>query len=63
MKTHTRIAWIFLSLVALVHFYRVITQLPVIVNGYEIPTSISWLAFMVLAVLLVGMWRETKSRS
>ena len=61
MKTSSRIAWIILILVAIAHLYRAIAQLDLVVGTYAVPMSISWIAFAVLVVVTLGMWRESKN--
>ena len=61
MKTSTMIAWIMLILVALLHLYRAIAGITMVIGDYILPMSISWIAFVVIAIVTIGMWRESRS--
>jgi hypothetical protein len=60
MKPFTTVAVIMLALLALVHLYRFVRGLDIVVNGHSIPLWVSAVAAIVAAVLSLMIWRESK---
>jgi hypothetical protein len=60
MKPFTTIAVLLLALLALVHIFRFVRGLEIVVNGHAIPLWISGLVAVVAAILALMVWRESK---
>ena len=60
MKPFTTIAAIVLAILALVHLYRFVMGLDVVVNGMAVPQWISGVVAVVAAVLALMVWRESR---
>jgi hypothetical protein len=60
MKPFTTLAAVFLALVALVHLYRLVRGLEVVVQGHVLPQWISIVALVVAGGLSIMLWRESK---
>lgn len=60
MKPFTALASALLALIALLQLLRFILAWPVSVNGVDIPTWVSALAFVVAGGLSVMLWRERR---
>ena len=60
MKTGTLIAVILLTVVALAHVLRLITQAEVIVDGALIPQWVSVVGVLVPAGIAWMLWRESR---
>ena len=60
MKPFTTIAIFVLTLFALVHIYRLIRGLEVIINGNTIPQWISGVVAVVAGTLALMVWRESR---
>lgn len=60
MKPIARIATIFLALVALAQFLRLILRVEVIAGGVTIPLWFSTLASVVTGGLAALLWRESR---
>ncbi len=58
MKTSAVVAVIFLLLVSLAHLLRLIFQVQIMANTYEIPMWMSLMACIVTAALAVWLWRD-----
>ncbi|MES2148290.1 MAG: hypothetical protein V4508_00715 [Pseudomonadota bacterium] len=58
MKPFSTIAALLLGLVALIHALRFVLGWPVTVNGFAVPAWASAIAFAVLGVLALMVWRE-----
>lgn len=61
MKPFTTAAAVFLSLVALIHLFRLALGWEVTVNGIFIPLWASVIACLVTAVLAFKLWREMRT--
>jgi hypothetical protein len=59
MKPFTAATLVVLALVAIVHVLRLLFGWSVTINGTDIPTWVSVVAFVITAGLAVGLWRET----
>jgi hypothetical protein len=59
MKPFTAATLVILALVAIVHVLRLLFGWSVTINGTDIPTWVSVVAFVITAGLAVGLWRET----
>ena len=60
MKPFTTIAAIVLAILALVHLYRFVMGLEVVVNGMAVPQWISGVVAVVAGVLALMVWRESR---
>lgn len=57
-KNYCIISGLLLSLVAIAHLLRVVGNLPVQVDGYEVPMFVSWLGLIVPAILAAWAFRS-----
>ncbi len=60
MKPFTTIAVILLALLALVHIFRFVRGLEIVVNGMSVPLWVSAAVGLVAAVLALMVWRESR---
>lgn len=60
MKPFTTIAVIMLALLALVHVFRFVRGLEIVVNGHSVPLWVSAVAALVAATLSLMIWRESR---
>jgi len=60
MKPFTKIASLFLGVIALFHLLRLIFQWKVIFINYELPLWLSILGFVIASVLSIRLWKEAK---
>ena len=60
MKPFTTIAVIVLALFTLVHVFRLIRGLEVVVNGNTIPQWVSGIVAIVAGTLALMVWRESR---
>ena len=60
MKPITTITTIFLGLLALMQFTRVVMVWDVSVNGMAIPVWISAIAFVIAGALALMLWKENR---
>ena len=60
MKPFTTIAVILLACLALVHLYRFVRGLEIVVNGNAVPLWVSAVVAIVAGVLSLMIWRESK---
>ena len=60
MKPFTTIAVIMLALLALVHLFRFVRGLEIVVNGNAVPLWVSAVVAIVAAGLSLMIWRESK---
>jgi uncharacterized membrane protein len=60
MKPFTTIAVVVFAVVALVHLWRAIAGWEVVINGYAVPISASWIGLVVAALLAAMVWRESR---
>ena len=60
MKPFTTIAVLMLALLALVHLFRFVRGLDIVVNGNAIPLWVSAVVALVAAILSLMIWRESK---
>jgi hypothetical protein len=59
-KPFTTLAVIVLTLFTLVHLYRLIGGMDVVVNGNTVPQWISGIAAIVAGTLALMVWRESR---
>lgn len=52
---------IFLILVALVHLYRALVELPLIAGKYHVPIWMSWIAVFLTLGLAISLWKEHRN--
>ena len=60
MKPVARIVTLFLALVALAQFLRLVLQIEVVAGGLRIPLWLSALACVVTGGLAILLWRESQ---
>ncbi|HEY5721776.1 MAG TPA: hypothetical protein VIT45_05590 [Allosphingosinicella sp.] len=60
MKPFTTIAVIMLALLALVHVFRFVRGLEIVVNGNSVPLWVSAVVALVAATLSLMIWRESR---
>jgi len=60
MKPFTTLAVVLLALIALVHLYRVVRGLEVVVAGTTIPIWVSIVGLVVAGGLSFMVWREAR---
>jgi hypothetical protein len=60
MKPIARLATLFLALVAVAHFLRLVLQVEVTAGGVRIPLWVSAPACVVTGGLAILLWRESK---
>ena len=60
MKPATTITVIFLLIVSIVHLLRLVLQVTVITNLFEVPMWMSVPACIVTAGLAIWLWKENK---
>jgi hypothetical protein len=60
MKPVARIVTLFLALVALAQFLRLVLQVEVVAGGVRIPLWLSALACVFTGALAILLWRECK---
>ncbi len=60
MKPVARSTTLFLALVALTHFLRLVLKIEVVAGGVRIPLWASALACVVTGGLAILLWRESK---
>ena len=58
MKPATRLSFIVLNLIALLHALRLVFELRVTVAGVAIPEWLSFVSAILFAALAAGVWRE-----
>ena len=59
MKPFTRLAVLLLSLIALVHLYRLVRPFDVVVGATPVPQWASLVGFVIAAGLGLMVWRES----
>jgi hypothetical protein len=62
MRASTIVAVIFLFLVSLAHLLRLIFQVQILANTYEIPMWMSLAAFIFTAALAIWLWMDNRKR-
>ena len=62
MKPATRIVFILVNLIALLHAVRLVLGTSVVIGGVSIPVWISAVAAPFFAALSFGFWREQADR-
>jgi membrane-associated phospholipid phosphatase len=63
-KSYFMLTGFLFLIVAILHFSRIIFDLPLILGSYEIPMSISWLAVFLTAILAYhGFCLQKKSKN
>jgi hypothetical protein len=60
MKPFALAAAIIFALMAIVHILRIIFGWSIAINGTDIPMWVSVVAFLVMAGLAFGLWRESQ---
>jgi hypothetical protein len=62
MKPFTTLAVIVFALVALVHLYRLVRRLEIVVQGHPVPQWASLVGLIVAGFLAIMLWRESRQR-
>ena len=62
-SNYLRISGVFFLMVAFIHFLRVINDVTVLVDGYEVPMWASWLAMIATTGLSIWAFLSLPSRS
>ena len=62
MKPATRLTFIVVTLIALLHLFRLIVGVNVTVGAALIPASFSVVAMLFFTGLAIGLWREHSGR-
>ena len=62
MRASTIVAVIFLFLVSLAHLLRLIFQVQILANTYEISMWMSLAAFIFTAALAIWLWMDNRKR-
>lgn len=60
-RTYCAVSGVLFSIVALMHLVRVIYDMPVTIDAYDVPMAVSWLGFAVPAALAVWAFRVSRS--
>jgi chromate transport protein ChrA len=60
MKPFTTLAAIVFAIMALVHLYRLIWGLEIVVQGHSVPQWVSAVGLIVAAILALMVWRESR---
>lgn len=60
MKPFTTLAVVLLALIALIHLFRVVRGLEVVVGGTTIPIWVSIVGVIVAGGLSIMVWRESR---
>ncbi|MBT8260720.1 MAG: hypothetical protein HKO92_03895 [Flavobacteriaceae bacterium] len=60
MKLFTKISALLLAIVAILHLIRVIYKIDVTVDEIDMPMWISFVGFIVPAILSIGLLKEAK---
>ncbi len=60
MKPVARLVAVFLTLVSIAHFLRLVLQIEVVAGGVRIPLWASAVACLVTGGLAILLWRESK---
>lgn len=60
MKPYSTLAALVLAIIAVIHVYRFVRGLEVVVNGHAVPLWVSAVAAIVLALLSLMVWRESR---
>ena len=58
MKPFTTVAAVLLAFIAAMQLLRFVLAWPITVNGYDVPTWASAVAFLVAGGLSIMVWRE-----
>ena len=61
MRPVTHIAAVIFGFIALVHIYRLVTNIPVTVGNYSVGQEVSWIGLAIAAVMALGLWKEARS--
>jgi len=60
MKPFTTISVLFLAFIAVVQGLRFVRAWPISINGYEVPVAFSAVACVVIGLLALMLWRESR---
>jgi hypothetical protein len=52
-----RIAGTIFGIVAIMHFLRIVTGIPVVIGDFLFPVWINWMGMIVTLILCIGLWR------
>ena len=59
-KPFSLIAAVLFAIMAALHVYRIFTHFQVILGSHTIPQNLSWIAAVLLAVMAVMLFRESR---
>ena len=59
-RPFTWIASAIFAVMAVAHFYRLITHFQIIIGSHAIPESVSIVAIVIAAALAIGLYRESR---
>lgn len=55
------VAGIIFTFVAAIHLYRLIVHIEIIVSGYVVPMSASYVGFVIAVILAIWMFKTSRS--
>jgi len=56
-----RIAGTIFGVVAIIHLLRIITSVPVLINGWSLPVWVNWMGLVATVFLCIWLWRISDS--
>jgi hypothetical protein len=59
-KNFHLVAGIIFAIVSLLHLWRAISSLPLIVGTWELPVSLSWAAFVLIGFMSIWAFKSMK---
>lgn len=59
-RTYCVVSGVLFSIVGLMHLLRVVYDMPVIIDAYDVPMAVSWLGFAIPAGLAFWAFRLTR---
>jgi hypothetical protein len=60
-RTYPAVSGTVFSIVSLAHLVRSIQELPVLISGWAVPMGISWVGFLVTALLAVWAFSQLRN--
>jgi hypothetical protein len=58
MKRFTSIACIFLMVISILHILRIVLNVEVLINGWDVPLWINGVAAIITGFLSIMLWKE-----
>lgn len=62
-KTALRVAGTIFGVVALIHLLRLVTGVPVLINGWLLPVWVNWMGLFATTFLCIWLWRLSPDKS